>query len=489
MNHLMTGVSFLNLYSITLPETILEVVSILIPVIDLGFLRKASQTFRMTAAGALGIMGCVNAAAWLIRQPAPLALGDALVSGPLVAAAQVGILALTILVLLLSLRAEFSRNPGEFVAIVLLATTGMMLVTAARDLLVIFISLELLSLSLYVLVAFAKNRAESAESALKYYLFGGLSAALMLFGFSYLYGLTGTTSLPGIAAALAVGTTSPLLIVSLVLVAAGLGFKVAAVPFHLWAPDTYQGAPAPVAALIASGSKVASFAVLVAVTGAFVPMQAAAKGASWVALLLWMAGASIVLGNLAALVQTSVRRLLAYSAIAHAGYMLLGIAAHTPQSGAAVLYYAITYAVTTVGAFGVVAIVERAEGSDRLDAFSGLSKRNPLLAATMLVFLLSLAGITPLIGFWAKFNLFSAVLRAETASVWGLGMVAFALGASAVSLYYYLQVLKRVYVSRPATVEPVTASNLEVGTLLLIALAVVAMGILPGILGQWIPLG
>ena len=485
----MTGVSFLNLYSITLPETILEVVSILILVIDLGFLRKASQTFRMTAAGALGIMGCVNAAAWLIRHPAPLALGDALVSGPLVAAAQVGILALTILVLLLSLRAEFSRNPGEFVAIVLLATTGMMLVTAARDLLVIFISLELLSLSLYVLVAFAKNRAESAESALKYYLFGGLSAALMLFGFSYLYGLTGTTSLPGIAAALAVGTTSPLLIVSLVLVAAGLGFKVAAVPFHLWAPDTYQGAPAPVAALIASGSKVASFAVLVAVTGAFVPMQAAAKGASWVALLLWMAGASIVLGNLAALVQTSVRRLLAYSAIAHAGYMLLGIAAHTPQSGAAVLYYAITYAVTTVGAFGVVAIVERAEGSDRLDAFSGLSKRNPLLAATMLVFLLSLAGIPPLIGFWAKFNLFSAVLRAETASVWGLGMVAFALGASAVSLYYYLQVLKRVYVSRPATVEPVTASNLEVGTLLLIALAVVAMGILPGILGQWIPLG
>jgi NADH-quinone oxidoreductase subunit N len=218
-------------------------------------------------------------------------------------------------------------------------------------------------------------------------------------------------------------------------------------------------------------------------------MQATAKGASWVALLLWMAGASIVLGNLAALVQTSVRRLLAYSAIAHAGYMLLGIAAHTPQSGAAVLYYAITYAVTTVGAFGVVAIVERAEGSDTLDAFAGLSKRNPLLAATMLVFLLSLAGIPPLIGFWAKFNLFSAVLRAETASVWGLGMVAFALGASAVSLYYYLQVLKRVYVAKPATAEPLTVHKLELWTLLLIALSVVAMGILPGILGQWIPLG
>ena len=400
-----------------------------------------------------------------------------------------GILALTVLVLLLSLREEFSRNPGEFVAIVLLATTGMMLVTAARDLLVIFVALELLSLSLYVLAAFAKNRAESAESALKYYLFGGTSAALMLFGFSYLYGLTGTTSLLGIASALATGVASPLLIVALVMVAAGLGFKVAAFPFHLWAPDTYQGAPAPVAALIASGSKVASFAVLVAVTSALVTTRTSAGGASWVVLLLWMAGASIVLGNLAALVQTSVRRLLAYSAIAHAGYMLLGIAAHTVQSGTAVLYYALTYAVTTVGAFGVIAIVERGVGSDTLDSFAGLSRRNPLLAGTMLVFLLSLAGIPPLIGFWAKFNLFSAVLRAQTAGAWGLGMVALALGASAVSLYYYLQVLKRVYVVKPVSDEPLAVSPIELGTLLFIALAVVGMGILPGLLGQWIPLG
>jgi NADH-quinone oxidoreductase subunit N len=375
------------------------------------------------------------------------------------------------------------------VAIVLLATTGMMLVTAARDLLVIFVALELLSLSLYVLAAFAKNRAESAESALKYYLFGGTSAALMLFGFSYLYGLTGTTSLLGIASALATGVASPLLIVALVMVAAGLGFKVAAFPFHLWAPDTYQGAPAPVAALIASGSKVASFTVLVAVTSALVTTRTSAGGASWVVLLLWMAGASIVLGNLAALVQTSVRRLLAYSAIAHAGYMLLGIAAHTVQSGTAVLYYALTYAVTTVGAFGVIAIVERGVGSDTLDSFAGLSRRNPLLAGAMLVFLLSLAGIPPLIGFWAKFNLFSAVLRAQTAGAWGLGMVALALGASAVSLYYYLQVLKRVYVVKPVSDEPLAVSPIELGTLLFIALAVVGMGILPGLLGQWIPLG
>jgi NADH-quinone oxidoreductase subunit N len=484
------SMNYANLFAITLPETILEIISLLVLVVDLGMLRKSAQAARMMAACWLGVLGCVGAIAWLLVHPQPVGIvGDALAATPLVAAAQIGILVLTALVLLLSVKAEFSRNPGEFVAIVLLATTGMLLVTAARDLLVIFVALELLSLSLYVLTAFAKSSAQSAEAALKYYLFGGMSAALMLFGFSYLYGLTGTTSLEGIAAALAAQSVGPLLIVALVLVAAGLGFKVAAVPFHLWAPDTYQGAPAPVTALIASGSKVASFAVLIAVTGAFIPAANSGQGTSWIVLLVWMAASSIVLGNLAALVQTSVRRLLAYSAIAHAGYMLLGIAAHTPQNGAAVLYYALTYALTTVGAFGVIAVVERDTGSDRLDAFAGLSRRNPLLAATMLLYLLSLAGIPPLVGFWAKFNLFAAVLHSPSTGAWGLGLVALALGASAVSLYYYLQVLKRIYVLKPVQVEPIPLSFLELATLVLIAFAVVALGILPSVLSGWIPLG
>jgi NADH-quinone oxidoreductase subunit N len=316
-----------------------------------------------------------------------------------------------------------------------------------------------------------------------------MSAAFMLFGFSYLYGLTGTTSLTGIAGALAAQSVSPLLVVALVLVAAGLGFKIAAAPFHLWAPDTYQSAPAPVAALIASGSKVASFAVLIALTGGLIASPNYLQGSTWVVLLVWMAAGSILLGNLAALVQTSVRRLLAYSAIAHAGYMLLGIAAHTPQSGAAVLYYALTYALTTVGAFGVIAVVERDAGSDRLDSFAGLSKRNPLLAATMLLFLLSLAGIPPLVGFWAKFNLFAAVLRAPGVGRWGFAMVAIALAASAVSLYYYLQVLKRVYVSKPMQTAPMQISLLELVALVAIAIAVVLLGIFPTALIGWIPLG
>jgi NADH-quinone oxidoreductase subunit N len=487
----MNGMNYGNLFAISLPETILEVVSLLILFVDLGLLRKSAHAVRMATAVTLGLAGCALSMVWLATHSSPASIGDTLAATPLVAAAQFGILALTFLVLLLSLKAEFSRNPGEFVTIVLLATTGMMLVTAARDLLVIFVALELLSLSLYVLVAFAKRSSQSADAALKYYLFGGMSAALMLFGFSYLYGLTGTTSLVGIHAALAGSPTSPLLIVAFVLIAAGLGFKVAAAPFHLWAPDTYQGAPAPVTALIASGSKVASFAVLVAVTGAVIPWSAT-KSSPWIVLLLWMAGGSILLGNLAALVQTSVRRLLAYSAIAHAGYMLLGIAANTPQSGAAVLYYALTYALTTVGAFGVIAIVERATGSDTLDAFAGLSRRNPLLSGTMLVFLLSLAGIPPLVGFWAKFNLFSAVLRASTSGAWGLPMIILALGASAISLYYYLQVLKRIYVAGASSAEaaskPLPVTALELTTLVAIALAVVLLGLLPGLLSTWIPL-
>lgn len=488
MNTLMAPMNYANLFQITLPETILEIVSLLVLIVDLGLLRKSTQTVRMGTACLLSVAGCAVAGLWLFAHPQSVSLLEgALVATPLVAATQIGILLLTALVFLLSLKAEFSRNPGEFAAIVLLGTTGMLLLTASRDLLLIFVALELLSLSLYVLTAFAKNSAQSAEAALKYYLFGGMSAALMLFGFSYLYGLTGSTNLAEISASLAAQGTTPLLIVTLVLIAAGLGFKVAAVPFHLWAPDTYQGAPAPVTALIASGSKVASFAVLIALTSAV--LAAPAHGATWIVLLVWMAAGSILLGNLGALVQTSVRRLLAYSAIAHAGYMLLGIAANTPQSGAAVLYYALTYALTTVGAFGVIGIVERTTGSDRLDAFAGLSRRNPVLAGTMFFFLLSLAGIPPLVGFWAKFNLFAAVLHSPTSGTWGFGMVALALGASAISLYYYLQVLKRMYVLKPVDPLPLAVSAIELATLFVIALAVVLLGIFPGILSGWIPLG
>jgi NADH-quinone oxidoreductase subunit N len=509
--------NYTDLFRATLPETALEVAALLVLVVDLGLLRKAALKVRVAVAALLGVAGC-GAAAWFLLQQGTEGLsyqssGELLLTtGGFTAAAQVGILVLTALTLLLLIDADFTHHVGEFVAVVLMAATGGLLIAAAQDLLVIFVGLELLSLGLYILTAFAKRSGKSAEAALKYYLFGGMSAAFLLFGFSYLYGLTGSTNLHQILLTVFGWNAfhiAPLLYVAVVLIAAGLGFKVAAVPFHLWAPDTYEGAPAPAAAFIASVSKVASFTLLIAISSAamhvndgpiFVifgstvwkfhlapPGYSMGFLAPWSLILTVLSTASMVLGNLAALAQTSVRRLLAYSAIAHAGYILLGLAffSYSSRSAAAVLYYILTYGLTTVGAFGVVAVVERATGSDRLESFLGLHKRNPLLAAVLLVLFLSLAGIPPLVGFWAKFNLFAAVLGVSAGPV-PFALVALAVAFSAVSLYYYLQVLKRAYVMPAVDESPMKAHPVTLAVLLGIAAAVVVLGCFPALLEGWI---
>jgi NADH-quinone oxidoreductase subunit N len=518
--------NYADLFRVTLPETALEVAALIVLIVDLGFLSKAALKVRVTVASLIGVVGC-GAALWTMKfQCDRLNLhGDPIGSGLLAtgtytAVAQTGILILTALTLLLLIDSEFTNHVGEFVAVVLMAASGGLLVAAAEDLLVIFVGLELLSLSLYIMTAFAKSSHKSAEAALKYYLFGGMSAAFLLFGFSYFYGLTGSTNLLDIQLSISESGPSPLFYVAWILVVAGLGFKVAAVPFHLWAPDTYEGAPAPAAAFIASVSKVASFALLISLSNSWLtntmfilcPENCAQLYVrryyqAWPKLglvLLVVAAASMIVGNLAALAQISVRRLLAYSAIAHAGYILLGIAAHPAFSGTgsviafqnaaifsmnsssnAVLYYILTYGLTTIGAFGVVSVVERATGSDRLDSFLGLHKRNPLLAAVLLVLFLSLAGIPPLVGFWAKFNLFAAVLGVSAGPV-PFALVALAIAMSAVSLYYYLQVLKRAYVMPAIDETPIKAHPVTMVVLLVIAAAVVILGCFPALLQNWI---
>jgi NADH-quinone oxidoreductase subunit N len=502
--------NFADLFRVTLPETVLEIAALLVLVVDLGLLRKAANGVRVSVAALLGVVGCGAALVTIPLQAhgglSYLGSGDLLLAaGGSASIAQVGILALTVLTLFLLVDSTFTRNPGEFVAIVLMSATGGLLIAAAQDLLVIFIGLELLSLGLYILTAFAKKSGKSAEAAIKYYLFGGMSAAFLLFGFSYLYGFSGSTNLQRIVLSMygpnAVRAT-PLLYVALVMVAAGLGFKVAAVPFHLWAPDAYEGAPAPAAAFIASVSKVASFALLISIgtaavhvlapgvhvlvtTDGNVPRWFGLRG-PWSMTLMLLAVSSMVVGNLAALAQSSVRRLLAYSAIAHAGYMLLGLAfySYSPVSANAILYYILTYGLTTVGAFGVIAVVERATGSDKMDSFSGLYKRSPLLAAVLLVLFLSLAGIPPLVGFWAKFNLFAAVLGVSRSGT-AMGLVALAVAMSAVSLYYYLQVLKRAYVVPAVDETPIPVHPVTLTVLVLIAVAVVVLGCFPALLQNW----
>ncbi len=489
----MTPIDYAQLLRLALPEVIVALAALIALAVDLLFLRQCATRLRFAVAAALASLGCAAAILRIILAPETAnILNGMLIANPLTHLVQIALLALTILTLLLSVDSDFTEHVGEFVLLLMVATVGMMFLVATQDLLVVFISLELLSLSLYILTAFNKRGPQSWEAALKYFLFGGMSAAFLLFGFSLLYGLSNSTNLAQIAAAIHGPALNPLLAIAIVTTAIGLGFKVAAFPFHFWAPDVYQGAPAPSAAFIASGSKVASFFLFFQMMAlGFVGAEGSAAlhhlVRGWVPVLALMAAASMLLGNLVAIRQTGLRRLLAYSAVAHAGYMLLAIIAHTQQGLAALLYYVITYALTTLGAFAVVAAVERQRGSDRLSNFDGLGRQSPVLSFCLAIFILSLAGIPPLAGFFGKFYLFATVLFATPGSMGLLWLVVLAIAMSAVSLYYYLRVLKRVYVAAPPDgAAEVRTSLLNQILVLLLAAAVVLLGCAPQLLLRWI---
>jgi NADH-quinone oxidoreductase subunit N len=397
------------------------------------------------------------------------------------------ILVLTVATAVVSLDSTFTKHVGEYFALLLLAAVGMMLLVSSENLLLIFVALELTSLPLYALTAFNKSNVQSSEAGLKYFLFGSMSAAFTLFGLSLLYGISSEITLSGIAAKLR-GQLEPVFYVALVTTLIGFAFKVAAAPFHLWAPDAYQGAPTPVASFIASGSKVASFFVLARIMMAgFAGAEGSAAWREmipgWVPLLAALAIASMILGNVAAIAQSSVKRLLAYSAIAHAGYALLAILANTQQAFGSLLYYVVTYAITALGAFAVVAVVENGSNGDGLHDFAGLSRRAPLLSFCMLVFVLSLAGIPPLAGFFGKFYIFAAAARSGT-ELGLLWLVILAIATSAISLYYYLQILKQIYVVPGAdTALPIRFGAAQI-SILLLAILVIALGCAPDLLLQ-----
>lgn len=489
----MTPFNYLDLLRLVMPEVIVVIAALIVLSADLMFLRTSEMRVRGFVAALLSLAGCAAAIAWLLHMPhLANVLDGMLVLNPLAQRMQIALLILTMLTILIFLGSSFLEHVSEYLALILLATMSMMFLVSTQNLLLIFLSLELLSLSLYILTAFNKHSGRSAEAALKYFVFGGISAAFLLFGASLLYGLSNSTNLATIASSLRGPSLDPLFVIAMVMTVVGLGFKVAAAPFHFWAPDVYQGAPASSAALIASGSKVAGFFIFFQV---MVIGFAGAEGSGiwhgytpgWVPVIAIVAVLSIVLGNLVAILQTSVRRLLAYSAIAHAGYMLLGILSHTEQSFSALLYYAITYALTVLGAFGVVALVEEETGGDTLSDFAGLSRRAPVPSFCMLIFLLSLAGIPPLAGFFGKFYLFSSVLTSTPGTIGLLWLVILAIALSAVSLYYYLKVLKYIYVTAPPNgIAPIRVSALRQVVLCVIALSVVALGCLPNLLLQWL---
>lgn len=486
----MNGIDYLGLLKLAAPETIIVMAAMAVLFVDLGIMREEPLPNRLRIGAAVTILGCAIAMLWMVNVPADArVLGGMMAVNPLTQLVKGILLVMTIFTVLISLGATFTEHVGEYFALLLLATVGMMFMASSEDILMIFVSLELTSLSLYILTAFDKRSRESAEAALKYFLFGGVAAAFLLFGLSLLYGVSGDTNLIRIAASLGTKGLDPLVLVALVMTVIGFGFKIAAAPFHLWAPDTYQGAPIPCAAFIASGSKVASFFVFgkVLVLG-FAGLEG--SGAwhqflpGWAPVVAALAAASMLIGNLAAIAQRGVKRLLAYSAIAHAGYMLLGLLAlsqpTTRNHGmAALVYYLATYGLTTIGAFGVVAIVARG-GDDNLSSFAGLSRRAPVTAFCLMIFMLSLAGIPPLAGFLGKFYLFAAAAEAPPGVLGLLWLVIFAIAMSAVSLYYYLQVLKQAYVvAPPEGAAPLETSLVGMAALVLLAAGVVLLGCAP----------
>ena len=369
------------------------------------------------------------------------------------------------------------RTPaGAYCFLVLAATLGMMFMASGVELVTIFIGLETMAVSFYILAGYLKPSARSNEAAVKYFLLGAFSLGILLYGMSLLYGLTGSTSLKGISTALVEqdGANRQLLLLAVVLIVAGVGFKIAAVPFHMWAPDVYEGAPTPITAFISVGSKAASFAMLLRIFVEGLPSMSV----DWRLLFEALAILTMTVGNIAAITQTNIKRMLAYSSIAQAGYVLIGVVVGTPRGIAATLIYLFVYAFMQLGAFAVIVLLRRQDTiGDELKDFNGLYFRRPGAALAMLLFMLSLGGIPPTAGFMGKFWLFGAAIEAGYVRLAVIGVL-----NSAVSLYYYIRVVVFMWLkNEPAGSEPRMTPALA-ATIAIALAGTLAFGIYPRLL-------
>jgi NADH-quinone oxidoreductase subunit N len=377
----------------------------------------------------------------------------------------------TLTVLFSLVNSDICQNEEYFI-LLLTSTLGMMLMISSSDLIMLYLSIETTSIPLFILAGFVVEDQKSVEAGIKYLVYGAVTSAVMLYGFSLLYGFSGTTQIDLISQALQQnGTPVAAIALTLVLVLVGFGFKISAVPFQFWAPDVYEGAPVPVAGFLSTASKLAGFVVLMRVGYSVFSPQVAA----WVPVIAGLSVGSMIVGNLMALPQKNIKRLLAYSSIAQAGYMLIGVASGSVNGVSATLYYLVTYMLTNLAAFGVVMLVNQAVGSSEISAFAGLSRRSPLLALLMLISLLSLAGIPPFGGFVGKLLVFAAAMQEGMA--W---LVFIAVVNTILALYYYLSILKVVFLYHSEEEEKTFPLN-GFG---LVALMICAAGII--ILGVWI---
>ncbi|MGE0456051.1 MAG: NADH-quinone oxidoreductase subunit N [Vicinamibacteria bacterium] len=387
------------------------------------------------------------------------------------------ILSVGLLVVLLSqgyLRA-LGQERGEYYALVLFSVVGMLGLVSALELISLFVALEIMSVALYALAGLRRDRPESQESAIKYFVTGAFASAFFLYGVAILYGVSGSTSLAQIGTAVAERSagSGPLVVLGAGLLLVGFGFKVAAVPFHMWAPDVYEGAPTTVTAFMAAGVKVAAFAALLRVfAGAL-----ASAGNDWQPAVAVLAALTMIVGNLGALAQSSIKRMLAYSSIAHAGYLMTGLVAQPVQAGESVLFYLVGYAAVNLGTFGAIAALSRRDAEPlTLADFAGLGERRPVLAAALTVFLISLTGVPVSAGFVGKFYLFSAAVRAGYAGLAVVGVL-----MSVVSAYYYLRVVVAMYMEEAQADDRWSPLPAAAVLALAVCVAVVlALGVYPG---------
>lgn len=453
-----------------LPEIVLSVFGMIIMLLDPVMDERRSPK----ALGSIALVGSLAAlaATWYQAQFPGLGFWNMVQVDSFSAFFHFLVAAVTVVVILSSY--EYMEvqeiRAGEYYALLLFGAVGMSLMSSAVELVLIFIALEISSISTYILAGFRRRAAISSESSVKYFLLGSFATAFFLYGVAMMFGATGSTNIATIAGVLRAGQAPVLAYVAVALMFVGLGFKVAAAPFHIWTPDVYEGAPSPVVGFMSTAPKAAVFAVLLRIM-----FEAHAPGRLT---LIWVVAAlSMTLGNIAALVQDNIKRLLAYSSIAHAGYLLVAFAALPDNGIPAVMFYTASYAAMNVGAFAVISHLAGAgERYVTLEDYSGLGRRSPLLAAVLTIFLLSLIGIPITGGFFAKFYVFAAALQANL-----VGLVIVGVINSAIASYYYLRIIVFMYMREPRTDAPIAPVAAGLGSALAISLvATIYLGVLPG---------
>ncbi len=475
------GLPSLSDFRFLLPEIVLTTGALILLLADLMVPRDKQSVLAWVALAVLAATGVALV---------PVADAHVQISHGLIAVDRfalffkvifLGSAALTVLMSVRYLEVEGTRA-GEYYFLILCATLGMMFMAGGTDLITLFIGLETMAIAFYILVGFLKPSRRSNEAAVKYFLLGAFSLGILLYGMSILYGLSGTTNLRSIATALVGQERDPRLVLAVILVVAGMGFKIAAVPFHMWAPDVYEGAPTPITGFLSVGSKAASFAMLLRIFVEGLPAMRVSTPAGmegspigWGTLFYVLAVVTMTVGNFAALTQSNLKRMLAYSSIAHAGYLLIGVVAGTTYGFTAMLIYLFLYAFMQLGAFAVIAMLRRTDViGDELKDLNGLYFRNPFAAIAMLLFMLSLGGVPPMAGFMGKFWLFGAAIQAGYYRLALIGVL-----NSAVSLYYYIRIVVYMWLKNEPTGSVPTTSPTSALVLGVAVIATLLLGVYP----------